>query len=78
MNSHFKYANYGVLVAMIIMFGGGFIFRNAGDGAIQAVTAVSFISAIVTHNVLEELAVRRRSRESLNTDRGPDGKTARR
>ena len=78
MNSHFKYANYGVLVAAIIMFGGGFIFRNAGDGAIQAVTVIGFISAIVTHNVLEELALRRRSRESPNTGRDADSKAVRR
>jgi hypothetical protein len=63
MHSHIKYANYGILVAVIIMFGGGFIFRNAGDGAIQAVTVAAFIGAFATHDFFEQRAHRRRSHD---------------
>lgn len=63
MRSHIRYANFGILVAVVIMFGGAIIFRNAGDAAIQIVTAVAFVAALGTHHLLEELAVRRRSRD---------------
>jgi hypothetical protein len=61
MHSHIKYANYGVLVAAIIMIGGAIIFRDAGDTAIRIVTAVGFIAAFVTHDFFERRAHRRRS-----------------
>lgn len=59
----FKYANIGVAVAVVIMAVGGFLLRNAGEGAIQALGIGAFFACFAVYIGLEERA-RRRSKRS--------------
>jgi hypothetical protein len=54
-----RYANIGIAVAAVILVGGAIIFRNAGEGVLQAVGMFGFISAFVVYHGLDERAKRR-------------------
>jgi cyanate permease len=57
-------ANIGVAVAAVIIFGGGFLLRHAGEGALQLVGLMALISGIAVHNILEERDKRRRRKRT--------------
>ncbi|HVY77138.1 MAG TPA: hypothetical protein VG898_01375 [Solirubrobacterales bacterium] len=48
-----RQANIGIAVGAVIMFVGAFIFRNAGDGALQLVGAASFIATFAVYFTLQ-------------------------
>jgi hypothetical protein len=56
------FANVGILVATVILFGGAFLFKDAGEGALQAVSLVGFFSGFAVLHGLDERAKRRRKR----------------
>jgi hypothetical protein len=61
MKQSFRYANIGIAVGSAVVFGGAFIFRHAGDGALQAVALAGFIVTFTVYNVLDDRARRKRS-----------------
>jgi hypothetical protein len=52
-------ANIGLAVAAIVIFGGAFLLRNAGEGALGLVGLAGLISGVAVHNILEEREKRR-------------------
>lgn len=58
-----RYANIGIAVAFVILLVGGILLRNAGDGALQALGAVAFISCFVVYISLDERNKRRKKRD---------------
>jgi predicted MFS family arabinose efflux permease len=59
-----RYANIGIAVGSIIIFGGAFIFRHSGEAALQAVAVVGFVAAFVVYHALDERARRRERKRS--------------
>lgn len=57
-----RYANIGLAVGTAIMLVGVILLRNAGEGAIQAVGLVGFVSVFAVYGFLDERARRRRER----------------
>lgn len=53
-------AHIGLAVGIVVLFGGGFIFRNAGDGAMQI---IAFVTLFVTFGVYHFLDERERRAE---------------
>jgi hypothetical protein len=60
----FRYANIGIAVGSVIIFGGAFIFRHSGEAALQTVALVGFIAAFVVFNVLDGRAKKRKKKRS--------------
>lgn len=46
-------ANIAVAIAAVIIFGGAFLFRHAGEGALQIVMLVALVAAFGTVNALD-------------------------
>lgn len=55
-------ANIGLVVGLAILFGGGFLVKNAGEGPLQAVAMLGLVSAFVVFHFLDEREKRRRDR----------------
>lgn len=58
-----RHANVGIAVAAIVLLAGVLIFKDAGEGPLQAIALSGFISALVVSHTLEALANRRERRE---------------
>lgn len=58
-----RHANYGIAVAATILVTGVLLFHDAGEGALQGVGVIGFISAFVVAHSLNALAERRDRRE---------------
>jgi predicted MFS family arabinose efflux permease len=54
-----RYANIGIAVGAVIIIGGGIAFRDAGEGALQAVALIGFFSALAVFSGLASRAKRR-------------------
>jgi len=59
-----RYANIGIAVGAAIAVAGATVFRNFGDGALQAVGLIAFISTFVVYHGLDERAKRRERKRS--------------
>lgn len=57
-------ANIGLAVAAVIIFGGAFLLRHAGEGALQLVGLTGLIAGVAVHNILEERDKRRRRKRA--------------
>lgn len=55
-----KDAHIAVAVGTAILFVGGFLVRNAGDGALQLVGIVALVATFGTLSVLAEREIRRK------------------
>lgn len=55
-----RYANIGVGVIFVILLVGGFLLRDAGDAALQALGIVAFIVGAAVYVRLDERDKRRR------------------
>ena len=58
-----RYANIGLAVAFVILLGAVIFLRDAGEGVLQAVGLIAFVSAFAVYHLLDERA-KRRSRRS--------------
>jgi hypothetical protein len=59
-----RYAKIGLAVFIALIVPGVFLVRNAGDAAIQAVGAVSFIAGCAVYLILDMRAERRQKEEA--------------
>jgi len=59
-----RYANTGIAVAAVIVVGGAILFRNSGEGALQAVGLAGFVSAFAVFHFLDERAKRREKKRA--------------
>jgi hypothetical protein len=53
------YAGIGLAVSFVILFIGGILLRDAGDGPLSALGLVAFFSAFAVFHFLDERAKRR-------------------
>jgi 4-hydroxybenzoate polyprenyltransferase len=53
-----KYANIGLAVGMVVLWGGAFLFRES-EAAIQAITVFAFVVTFVVYRGLDERNRRR-------------------
>jgi hypothetical protein len=58
-----RQANIGIVVGVSVMAIGVFIFRHSGEAALQAVGAVSFMSAFAVYFTLEGRARKRHDKD---------------
>jgi hypothetical protein len=54
-----RHIGIGLAAALAIMFGGGFLFRDSGDTAMQVVAMVGFLTFYIVFHSLDERAKRR-------------------
>lgn len=59
----FRYANIGIAAAFAVLFGGGFLLRNAREDVLQILGPLAFIVAFGVYFFLEERASRRAERD---------------
>jgi hypothetical protein len=58
-----RHANVGIAVAAVVLAVGVFVFKDAGEGALQAVGLVGFVSALFVSHTLDAHAKRREERK---------------
>jgi hypothetical protein len=58
-----RHTHIAIAVAAVIIFGGGFLVRNAGEAAQQLVVLAAFVALAVTLVFLAEKEIRREDRE---------------
>lgn len=59
-----RYANIGLAVAFVILMGAVIFLRHAGEGVLQAVGLLAFVSAFAVYHFLDERDKRRRRKRS--------------
>jgi uncharacterized membrane protein YfcA len=57
-----RYAKIGLAVGTVFVFTGAFLFRNAGDEALEAVALLGFILTFSVYHGLDERNKRRKRR----------------